>query len=305
MNSFYRLIRVTKSLDISKRRLETSKKNLEMAIAREDPLDISSAKINVPRDEISVIAAGVRLKNELDNLQVLMGLAPEEEFKVETNFEFSLAKPNSVEDMKYAQQNSEDFLNVELSRIKLTRELEDRDEKNSVDLSLFVRHNLENDTNENINLRGQEETTVGVNVNWTLGNRAEIAQLQIAKNNLRENNFDYKILYNDRLQSLRSLERALNELNTSIQVQIQEIKFNEEQVELYKDRWESGKMAILEYLRSQNRLEDSRIQLINLQTNYMETLQNYLFDTGMSYAPNLTIVKKDKLTDLEEITIFK
>ena len=305
MNSFYRLIRVTKSLDISKRRLETSKKNLEMAIAREDPLDISSAKINVPRDEISVIAAGVRLKNELDNLQVLMGLAPEEEFKVETNFEFSLAKPNSVEDMKYAQQNSEDFLNVELSRIKLTRELEDRDEKNSVDLSLFVRHNLENDTNENINLRGKEDTTVGVNLNWTLGNRAEIAQLQIAKNNLRENNFDYKILYNDRLQSLRSLERALNELNTSIQVQIQEIKFNEEQVELYKDRWESGKMAILEYLRSQNRLEDSRIQLINLQTNYMETLQNYLFDTGMSYAPNLTIVKKEKLTDLEEITIFK
>jgi hypothetical protein len=25
----------------------------------------------------------------------------------------------------------------------------------------------------------------------------------------------------------------------------------------------------------------------------------------MSYAPNLTIVKKDKLTNLDEITIFK
>ncbi|WDE96171.1 TolC family protein [Lentisphaera profundi] len=305
MNSFYRLIRISKSLDISLRRLETSKKNLEMAIAREDPLDISSAKINVPRDEISVIAARVNLKNELDNLQVLMGLAPKEEFKVETNFEFSLAKPNSAEDMIYAQQNSEDFLNLELSRIKLDRELEDRDEKNSVDVSLFVRHNLENDTNENINLRGDEETTVGVNLNWTLGNRAEIAQLKIAKNNLRENGFDYKILYNQRLQSLRRLERALNELNKSIQVQIQEIKFNEEQLELYKDRWESGKMAILEYLRSQNRLEDSRIQLINLKTNYMETLQNYLFDTGMSYAPNLTIVKKDKLTNLDEISVYK
>ena len=305
MLSFYSLIRATKSLDISLRRLETSKKNLEMAIAREDPLDISSAKINVPRDEISVIADRVRLKNQLDSLQVLMGLPPEEGFEVQTNFEFSLAEPNAREDIKYAQQNSEDFLNLELSRIKLERELEDRDEKNSADVSLFVKHSFENDTDDNINLRGDEDTSVGVNLSWRIGNRAEIAQLKIAKNNLRENTLDYKILYNDRLQSLRRLERALYELNTSITVQEQEIKFNEEQVELYKDRWESGKMAILEYLRSQNRLEDSRIRLINLQTNYMETLQNYLFDTGMSYAPNLTLVKKDKLTDLEDIIIYK
>lgn len=305
MLSFYSLIRATKSLDISLRRLETSKKNLEMAIAREDPLDISSAKINVPRDEISVIGDRVRLKNQLDDLQVLMGLPPEEDFKVETNFEFSLAEPNAKEDMKYAQQNSEDFLNLELSRIKLERELEVRDERKAPDVSLFVRHSFENDTDDNINLRGDEDTSVGVNLSWKIGNRSEVAQYKIAKNNLRENTLDYKILYNNRLQSLRRLERALSELNTSISVQEQEIKFNEEQVELYKDRWESGKMAILEYLRSQNRLEDSRIRLINLQTNYMETLQNYLFDTGMSYTPNLTLVKKDVLTDLDEITIFK
>ncbi len=292
MLNFYRIIRTRKSLEISERRLETSKKNLEMAIARDDPLDISSAKIRVPQDKISVIAARATVKNELDAMQVLMGLAPTSDFDIKTNFEFSLAEPNSAEDIKYAQQNSEDFLNIELDRIKIKREVEDRTEKKLPDVSLFARHRLENDSSEDINLAGEEDTTLGVNFTWTFGSRAEIAQLAIAKNNLQENLLDYRILYNDRLRSLRRLERLMAELNTSIDVQIQEIEFNNEQVELYKDRWESGKMAILEYLRSQDRLENSRIQLINLQTNYMENLQNYLYDSGMTYSPNLTLKQK-------------
>ena len=47
-----------------------------------------------------------------------------------------------------------------------------------------------------------------------------------------------------------------------------------------KDRWENGEIDILEYIRSQNGLEDSRVQLINLKTSYMELLAEYLFEVG-------------------------
>ena len=82
------------------------------------------------------------------------------------------------------------------------------------------------------------------------------------------------------------LERSI-----SIETKESEIKLNELRVELFKDRWESGKMGILEYLRSQNDLENSRIELNNLKTSYMSNLQSYLFETGMETPPSLTLQK--------------
>ena len=54
----------------------------------------------------------------------------------------------------------------------------------------------------------------------------------------------------------------------------------ETRLELYDDRWQNGEIDILEFIRSQNDLESSRIQLINLQTTYMELLGEYDFTVG-------------------------
>ena len=291
MNAFYDLIKDTKALGISERRLTISKRNLEMALEREDPMDIVSAKVQVPNDELKVYRQRFLVKNAIDRLKVLMGLAPNKELQIETNFEFQLTEPDSGNDIKYALQNSEDFLNLKLSKIKIIRELELRHEQMRPDLSLSLLHNIADETDQNINLRGNEETVLGLDLTWTIGNRREKAQLALAQNEIRQNEISQKMLYNDKFRSLRLLERAMEEGALSITTKEEEIKLNELRVELFKDRWESGKMGILEYLRSQNDLENSRIELNNLKTNYMESLQDYLFETGMETPPNLTLKK--------------
>jgi outer membrane protein TolC len=291
MDAFYDLIKDTKALSISERRLEISKRNLEMAIERDDPMDIVSAKVQVPNDELKVISSRFLAKSALDRLKVLMGLSPSTSFKIDTDFEFALSQPDSSNDIKYAQENSEDFLNLALTKIKIIRELELRKEQILPSVSLSASHFLTDETDQNVNLRGDEETVVGVDLTWTIGNRREKAQLAIAQNEIRQNDIDQRILYNDKFRSLRLLERAMLERSISIKTKESEIELNILRVALFKDRWESGKMGILEYLRSQNDLENSRIELNNLKTSYMSNLQAYLFETGMETPPSLTLQK--------------
>ena len=291
MDAFYDLIKDSKALSISERRLEISKRNLEMAIERDDPMDIVSAKVQVPNDELKVISSRFLARSALDRLKVLMGLPPNTPFKIETDFEFALSQPDSTNDIKYAQENSEDFLNLALTKIKLIRELEFRQEQILPSVSLSAAHFLTDDSERNINLRGDEETIIGVDLTWTIGNRREKAQRALAQNEIRQNDIDQRILYNDKFRTLRLLERSMLERSISIETKESEIKLNELRVELFKDRWESGKMGILEYLRSQNDLENSRIELNNLKTSYMSNLQSYLFETGMETPPSLTLQK--------------
>ena len=58
------------------------------------------------------------------------------------------------------------------------------------------------------------------------------------------------------------------------------MKLGEGRAEIYADRWENGEIDILEYIRSQNDLENSRIELIRLKTTYMELVGAYQFTTG-------------------------
>ena len=43
---------------------------------------------------------------------------------------------------------------------------------------------------------------------------------------------------------------------------------------------ENGEIDILEFQRSQTNYEDSRIDLINLKTTYMERLAEYTYEIG-------------------------
>lgn len=65
-----------------------------------------------------------------------------------------------------------------------------------------------------------------------------------------------------------------------VRLQQQKLRVAERRSELYQDRWENGEIGILEHIRSQNELENSRILLITYQTNYMELLGEYDFEVG-------------------------
>ena len=83
-----------------------------------------------------------------------------------------------------------------------------------------------------------------------------------------------------RVRSLRDFARRIGETRRLVELQEVKIKVAERRSELYADRWQNGEIDILEYIRSQNDLENSRIQLINLQTTYMDLLGEYEFNVG-------------------------
>ena len=277
---FYRIIRNLQGLEIQLRRLERSKKNLEHAKERERPLDIATAEIDIPETELNVLAAKRRIATELDSLKVLMGMPADREIKISEKFDFKLEAPSLKQDLLYAEKFEESFVNNELEKRKLERSLRIRQSATDVDLSIKLEHNVASEGDETANLNGRDEQVLTMNLNWDLGQRADNALFAKAKNDLDDNAVGKYILRQQKMRTLRDLERRLDETEKSVTIQQLRIKLNERQVELFKDRWENGEIDILEYIRSQNRLEDSKVQLINLKTNYMEFLAEYLFEVG-------------------------
>ena len=83
-----------------------------------------------------------------------------------------------------------------------------------------------------------------------------------------------------RTKTLRSLGRRLKEAQESIILQEKKIEVAKKSVALFKDKWESGEIDILEYIRSQNDLENAKVNLINQKTAYMELMAEYRFNVG-------------------------
>ena len=80
---------------------------------------------------------------------------------------------------------------------------------------------------------------------------------------------------------------ALNNLRKScVELQEERVKFSARRAELYGDRWQNGDIDILEYVRSQNDLQDSKIQVINYKTAYMDLLDQYNFETARPGSTN-------------------
>jgi outer membrane protein TolC len=82
------------------------------------------------------------------------------------------------------------------------------------------------------------------------------------------------------VKTLKQLHRQLREQRLSIDLQVDQVALREQQVELYKDRWNEGEIDILEVVRNENNLENSRVDLVNRKIRYMELLAEYEFERG-------------------------
>ncbi|MCM8532550.1 MAG: TolC family protein [Lentisphaeraceae bacterium] len=277
---FYQIIQNKQSLEVEKRRLESAKKNLEHAIERDKPLDIATAKIEIPETELNLIRAERQIQANYDELKVLIGMSPDKTIGINEEFNFELLKTEIYKDLEYAEGNDELFINNALSKEILDRDLRVKKEKTQIDLSLSFQQNFRNSDSDNANLGGNDDQVVSLNFGWDFGRRSDKARLAQSKNNLDENTVDRYILRQNKFRQLRGFVRDIDETAKSIVIQEQRIALNQTQIELYKDRWENGEIDILEYIRSQNNLESSRVQLIRLKTNYMDLVNRYLFEVG-------------------------
>lgn len=274
---FYQVVRNLQTARIQNLRLERAKQNLEHARVRdENPLDIVRAEVEVPANEVQVLSASRQIDSALDRLKVTMGLLPQDNLALDVDFAFALAVIDVEADVAHAWELHEDFLNNDLERVKLEWDVRIARQQLWPDVDVFTRYDRASE--ERYRLDGDDDVTVGLAVHWEIGRRGDRARARIAANQIDRNAEDRYILQQEKAATLRDLGRRIAESALSIQLQEERVQLNERLVELYRDRWENGEIEILEFIRSQNDLEDSRVQLINQKTQYLDLAAEYAFE---------------------------
>jgi outer membrane protein TolC len=276
---FYLLIRSRQTLRINELRVEQARKNLEHALERQRPLDIATAKIEVPENEAAVLRAQRQIASALDDLKTVIGMDVSAALEVDTSFRFAEQALRVEEDIAFSIENSEDLLNVSLLLKKAGNELPVQRARRWPKLTLSATAGREND--EGMDLGGSEtETALGLAVSWELGGKTERLRTDRLEKGLKSLEIDLVEARQQKIKTIRDLGRRVAETLNLVRLQEQKVAVATQRVELYQDRWNNGEIDILEFIRAQNELENSRIQSINLQTEYMELVGQYDLTVG-------------------------
>ncbi len=276
--NYYVLIRNHQTLRINEMRLARARKNLEHALERQRPLDIATARIEVPDNEAGVLRARRQIQSAEDNLKLLIGMDVEKEMAFDTAFDFGERAIDVQVDIAFCVTNHEDIINAGLQKRQLENEWPVQRAKRWPKLT--VSGSSARGSEEGINLGGDTETTVGLALSWEPGGYTERLKARRIEQSIDSREIDIDDLRQEKAKAVRDLGRRILETLQLVRLQEQKIQVAERRSELYADRWLNGEIDILEYVRSQNDLENSRIQLINLQTTYMELLGEYDFNVG-------------------------
>jgi len=276
--SFYRVVRNYQTLRINELRLERARKNLEHAIERERPLDIATARIEVPENEASVLRARRQIDSAIDDLKILIGMPVKEDLVLDTAFTFAERDVELGGDVAFAHENHEAILNARLQRRKIGNEIPVQRVRRLPKLTLSG--TTRQDSDDGINLAGDADTTIGLTMSWEWGGETENLKHEKLLTDLMTKDIDIDDLKEEKTKELRDLVRRLDETLALVKLQERKQEVGERRAELYADRWQNGEIDILEYIRSQNDLENTRIQLVNEQTTYMELLGEYEFAVG-------------------------
>jgi outer membrane protein TolC len=274
---YYRLIRSLQTLTIQERRLERSKQNLERAILREDPLDIANARIQVPDDEISVIRAQQAISSAVETLKLRMGMPVDSTQRIDSDFTFAPKTMHLASALTNALTNHESILNTYLEEEKRRRDVR----ITQWDRFPIVEVGIQYQETDEDGGEKEEDTRLEASITWPLGARADRAEYKQALNRLEDQRQEIFTQLQQREQAVRDLFRRLEDAISGISLQEERVKVGQRRLDLFTDRWENGEIDILELIRSQNDLENDKVQLVNLKTTYMELLAEFEFEAAL------------------------
>jgi len=277
--AYYTIIRAQQSLTVKQRALENAKQNLLITKEREKPLDILTAELRIPNNELSVNAAKRTIANGLDSLKETMGYDVAKPLDITGEFTYKVQTIIPENDLEFASDNLETIINNRLEKKKYDMLVEIRDSQTLPDVTLSATHRQLGD-GDGYNLDGKDEQVLGISFNWTLGRKADKARLEIAYNNLARNNSEYYTLCQEISSSISSYKRRLDEYARAVELQELQCNLIKRQEELYRDKWENGEIDILELVRTQTDLENSYVDLSDSKINYLELLANYMYLIG-------------------------
>lgn len=277
-SAFFRIIRNYQTVRIWEIRLDRARKNLQHAIERENPLDIATARLEVPEVQASLLRAQQAIESSLDDLKQLIGMDVSAKLEVSRDFDFREHVVDVPADIAHCYENHEEILNEGLELRKLERQAKIRKPRSWPKVT--VSGEASQGSDEGIDFEGDTEFSANLSLSWRWWSQVERRRYRRDMNSIRSKLVEVSNLMEAKAKRIRSIGRTLAETAKLVRLQEDRVKFGERRVDLYRDRWENGEIDILEYIRSQNDLENSRIQLINLKTAYMERLGEYFFTVG-------------------------
>jgi len=278
--AFYRIIRQIYTRDIQVQRLEASKKTLEHAKIREEPIDIANAQVEVPEREIALARAERDLDSGIDNLKIAMGIDQDLELLLNTTFNYE-SREVEREVFKSAKEVSASILKLRLDLDRQKVKIKIAKERTWPDLNLnFTVDDTRDSGDGSYRFSSPADSKVGLSLDWPLFARSDRFKVD------REE-YDFKDLELQLFQSEQSLKRTLKDLvgdifekERSIELQEQALEVSKLRLNLFKDRWDNGEINILEYIRSQNTYQNKQVEIIQEKTNYMSILAQYDYLLG-------------------------
>ena len=276
VKQYYRLLSARQTLQIRERRLEMSRTNLEHTIAREDPLDIANAELEVPAGEASVARAKSDIDAALDSMKELVGLPVSTTLVLHGELAFAPVAIDVEHDIAQSAEQHEDILNARLALEKLRNELPARKSAvlPSVDVSIGATYDAA--------ARDSDWRAEGrVAASWTLLSSAERARLRLLRNQIADSELELEALLRNREITLRNYARQLAQGLVQVTTSRRRLDVAERRASLYSDRYENGEIGILEHIRAQNDLEEVRVALLESEISYLETLADYQYAAGL------------------------
>lgn len=268
---YHDTIRARQTLVSHRLRLEQARRNLQLAIAREEPLDMATAQVEVPQAEAAVLRGERAVLTALDQLKETMGMPLEEPLDVVDDLDFEAVAIYVNDDLEWCLQNHEDIRNQQLKIKILRHELRRLLEAQWPDVTVALRHSRPV-TN---GLEGDEEEVVSIRAEWALGGVAERSRVAIQKNSILDAQIELRQIIISLQRNVTDLARRLDEARRQVDVGQARLQLAHTRARLYQDRWDNGEIDIIEYIRSQNEAEDSRVNLINEQISYLDLLATY------------------------------
>ncbi|MGA0333710.1 MAG: TolC family protein [Kiritimatiellia bacterium] len=272
---YYAVLRSRLTLKLREQQLEGAKRNLEHAMIKEDPLDIATAKLRIPESELDVISSKREIANGRLSLTQRIGLPVIQPVNVDTQLIFRTEQIQIEQDLVHALENHEDILNarldVELRRMENQVARSRRLPELRAEVTL---EEVDNPDNNDSDIRAE----LVLDLPWL--DRKDRAEARQRANDLRQAEIALFEAQQNVEQQIKSLAVRLMEAERSVELQVERVAVLEQQFRLYQDRWENGEINILEFVRSQNDLENARVRLVAEQTRYLELLAEYDFNTG-------------------------
>jgi outer membrane protein TolC len=175
---YHDVIRARQTLVSHRLSLEQARRNLQLATAREEPLDIATAQVEVPQSEAAVLRGERAVLTALDRLKETIGMPLEAPLATVEDLPFAPVAIDMPADLAWCLEHHEDVLNQRLKIRTLRHERTRLIEDEWPDVTLAVRRSRPLTDG----LEGDEEERVTLRAEWALGGIAERSRVAIQNN---------------------------------------------------------------------------------------------------------------------------